>query len=1549
MRPTRVAPVAPQSSSSTSGAGPIYGSGDMPSLERSTGPAAVIAPKGFKQEQMEKELRDTTAKLNSLKKEIQGIKEGELKKLQTQILSLQVQAIQDKTAFDKDKERIHSKGMTDGEILARKKMQDEMQEYEKKHMEMQGQLKAAQAEYPELKRNLEADIVRREASLDGKMKVFELRLKGDKQQRERMFSEANQFDAEVKRNARDMNEKLDEKSIELKIMEQRIRDRKSQRSDYRSYRGFYRSVRDERRILDDRLKTIRIQLAREREKLDRTQQDPNAESDAAVSDDSQITANNLFAWEKAVEAIRKKLDVVDEELAASAHYSRLLTSTTRFKDTRLAADSTDAILFSTSVEPLRNVKRRVQSDIDDTEALIEKVSNATTREELTAQLTVYVAERMTVNSSLELAHMDRNIQILETLKREPYVHKAALVTTFDLEREVALLSGGQANSKRKLTTQEWANLRDTIAAMKTLAKKRALVLEAMGQHGEHEQRLDAMIDEKIADLVYELQTGRARHFDNHRSARAAARRAPAPVVPSRPAPLSSKKAPRANAPRTKSRPPTKAFDIERKQLFNDAMHMKHELKALLLDKTVSLDPNIKAEKVRQYNALLVLQHDYEIRVLEEKLIDKPRLNWELKTNEKIMTSIRAVSKDRKLAQYRLENGVGPRSLGPNVRRVVLNNSPDLTVVAGTSETPPEAREVDEPNASEPLTHEEAEEEGRSTYKTLRAQLDEAKAAGDHEKVRALKERDNHSIVQAAIRKIAALGPKTAENAEKIEGLEMQIKARGRSQTRRERLRRSPPAKVNALNTAERARIRAVEVGVRKLKLKLEEAGLSDAERKSTQHEYDRLRLEILQKQVPWKRAHLKSLGPKTADNAARHELLTFEIRREEARVGELLSSLGDPERGGQVEQGSEDRGDLTDPLTPEDNSMSDSMTQTKSLEDTSTIDSKTLSSSENKSLENMTPSSGPTFNGLKFTPTAAKQAIHQLWAEFVRRQALRERRPDKQTTLESGPSDVSAVLSADHATADDIADISTEATRDDDDAKSHMQAQAASASLAPETPSHLTSYNTNDSASTMADTDEDFHPTYEISSDDKKNALIASRNATASFWKYSLYKNAAGETPTRHYCTTFEQTEAQVAKFLGEKVVGFDLEWEKFKSKPGEDSAKRCVSLVQIAAEDKVALFHLAVFRGGDSTEELMPPSLRAFLENPKIIKVGVNIGGDATRLRNCFGVEMQGNIELSHLYKLVTYGESNPAKVNRGLYALANQVKEVLHLPLAKGAVRTSSWSKRLNGQQTEYAASDAYAGLRLYYELERRRKAMESKPPRPAFHELGLPVMLGEGQVPPTKTRRGKQAAEVPDVPEEPIDEAAAFDDASEDSEDIYDDPQDLEAFDAYVESQEVEVRAGAALPEITYPTLPPLEDLSDQDSDQDDISSLPSDPLTKPATSSRTPALHSPEAVTADAWATAWQAQLPATYSVCVSQPQLRAYHLWHHQGFDLKETAALLRKEPLALSTVVSYIAEALQKEDLEFDAEKVREVRARLPASVRGRYAKLYAGAGNGEV
>jgi hypothetical protein len=727
-------------------------------------------------------------------------------------------------------------------------------------------------------------------------------------------------------------------------------------------------------------------------------------------------------------------------------------------------------------------------------------------------------------------------------------------------------------------------------------------------------------------------------------------------------------------------------------------------------------------------------------------------------------------------------------------------------------------------------------------------------------------------------------------------------------------------------------------------------GMLKAEIVSRRQAGDFARIEDLEKEVAALAARMKhanmqniirnkaALGEVTPENAKQHERLDAELKKR----------LDPPQTRRQRLQNERNKASKSSDSRQLDDLMAAWSLDDSSLDDVSTTEPTVASDS-------------PGSTGLNMTPTSAKQATHQptgrrdlhdhvLWADFLRRQESRESSGLSSFTTASitengtgiGSGDVSAVPSADCATADATPNTSEAARDDADAAKNDLQ---ASASLSTNTSTN----DTTDTENTMAESDEDFVPTYEISSSDKKNALIASRNSTASFWRYSLYKNAAGNMPTRHYCTTFEQTEAQIAKFLGEKVVGFDLEWEKFKSRPGEDSAKRCVSLMQIAAEGKVALFHLAMFKGGDSTEELIPPSLRAFLEDPKIIKVGVNIGGDATRLRNCFGIEMQGNLELSHLYKLVTYGESNPEKVNRGLYALASQVKEVLHLPLAKGAVRTSSWSKRLNDQQTEYAVSDAYAGLRLYYELERRRKAMVSKPPRPEFHELGLPILLGGGELPPTKGRRTKQPV---DVPEEVVEEAAALQEqddgeASEDSDDIYDTAEDLEAFDAYVESQDAHTVTGASLPEITYPTLPSLDDLLSGESDSNDDSSLPSDPITKTSTSRRTPTpnLHTPEAVAADSWATAWQAQLPATSTVRVSQPHLRAYHLWHHQGFDLKEIPALLRKEPLALSTVVSYIAEVLQKEDLEFDVVKVRELRARLPASVRGRYAKLYANDG----
>ena len=234
----------------------------------------------------------------------------------------------------------------------------------------------------------------------------------------------------------------------------------------------------------------------------------------------------------------------------------------------------------------------------------------------------------------------------------------------------------------------------------------------------------------------------------------------------------------------------------------------------------------------------------------------------------------------------------------------------------------------------------------------------------------------------------------------------------------------------------------------------------------------------------------------------------------------------------------------------------------------------------------------------------------------------------------------------------------------------------------------------------------------------------------------------------------------------------------------------------------------------------------------------------------------------------------------------------------------------------------------------------------------------MLGGDQTAPSKP-------EPVETTEDPLEEAAALQEQEQDDDsDNFDTPEDLEALDAYLESQDAMALGSTSLPEITYPTLPPLEDFpSGPSSSFDSTSSLPEDPLTKPTrkpktstprstattSASTTPTFPSPEAATADSWSATWQSQLPATHIVRVSKQALRAYHIWHHQGFTLEETAALLRKDsPLALSTVVTYIAEALQKEGLEFDAVKVVQIRERLPISVRGRYGRVYAKAGDAE-
>ncbi|KAJ5806360.1 uncharacterized protein N7503_003962, partial [Penicillium pulvis] len=227
------------------------------------------------------------------------------------------------------------------------------------------------------------------------------------------------------------------------------------------------------------------------------------------------------------------------------------------------------------------------------------------------------------------------------------------------------------------------------------------------------------------------------------------------------------------------------------------------------------------------------------------------------------------------------------------------------------------------------------------------------------------------------------------------------------------------------------------------------------------------------------------------------------------------------------------------------------------------------------------------------------------------------------------------------------------------------------------------------------------------------------------FWTHSSQRGPGGQKLIVHYCRTLESTEEVARLFLGSKVIGFDMEWKAQAS--AWDSIQSNLSLIQVANEERIALFQIALFKPGQTLKDLVAPSLKQLLESPDITKVGVSIKADATRLRKYLGVEARSIFELSHLFKLVKYGLTQPKLVNKRGVNLSDQAEEHLGLPLEKSEdVRCGDWTRPLNYRQVQYAATDPYACMCLFNVMDQKRQAMDSVPPLPAHAELNLPIVL-------------------------------------------------------------------------------------------------------------------------------------------------------------------------------------------------------------------------------
>ena len=208
---------------------------------------------------------------------------------------------------------------------------------------------------------------------------------------------------------------------------------------------------------------------------------------------------------------------------------------------------------------------------------------------------------------------------------------------------------------------------------------------------------------------------------------------------------------------------------------------------------------------------------------------------------------------------------------------------------------------------------------------------------------------------------------------------------------------------------------------------------------------------------------------------------------------------------------------------------------------------------------------------------------------------------------------------------------------------------------------------------------------FHISKSKLQEARNAKPSSPAAYWQYTLYQGPGGDRDRVkvHYCKSKEVTERIAQYFLDKDVLGFDIEWKAQAS--ATEGIKKNVALIQIASEERIALFHIARFRNGDAVDDFVAPALKQIMESTSITKVGVSIKADCSRLRKFLNINSLGLFELSHLYKLVKYSSGDVKKINKTLVNLAQQVQEHLQLPLWKGDVRSSDWSEDLDYEQIQ------------------------------------------------------------------------------------------------------------------------------------------------------------------------------------------------------------------------------------------------------------------------
>ncbi|KAG0225052.1 hypothetical protein BGX31_007783 [Mortierella sp. GBA43] len=159
-----------------------------------------------------------------------------------------------------------------------------------------------------------------------------------------------------------------------------------------------------------------------------------------------------------------------------------------------------------------------------------------------------------------------------------------------------------------------------------------------------------------------------------------------------------------------------------------------------------------------------------------------------------------------------------------------------------------------------------------------------------------------------------------------------------------------------------------------------------------------------------------------------------------------------------------------------------------------------------------------------------------------------------------------------------------------------------------------------------------------------------------------------------------------------------DVEWKPYFGR-GEQGP---ISLVQLGDDTTLYLFHVHYMKK-------FPSELTRILTHEHILKVGVNIKGDGTKLMKDWGVKCSNLVELGSICIQVLHDLPNKRKI-RSMESLTRELFG--HTVDKEPSLRMADWSRsRLHMNQVAYAANDVFVTYEIAAKIKQLQKAHPSR----------------------------------------------------------------------------------------------------------------------------------------------------------------------------------------------------------------------------------------------